>query len=207
MTRGNGIETLLMALAVAGTVQGLRWAGYDWTPREGGTAILMPGENYWSDSNVAVDAQGHLVLSIAPTSSAGGHVACAQVDGPNLGYGRYTWDVEGTVEQITEDENAVLGLFLYRNDENEIDIEYARWGQTAPEATNMDYVNQPQKPKSRGHFWSMPMGIAKQRHSLIWKSDSISWESRDITKSSVGKVVHTWSTTLAPIPKAEGALG
>jgi len=54
----------------------------------------------------------------------------------SLGYGTYQWQIDGTVDHY--DRNVVVGLFPYgpaaglgASGNNEIDIEYARWGNDA----------------------------------------------------------------------------
>jgi hypothetical protein len=69
-----------------------------------------------------------------------------------LGFGRYEWDVVGDVSSLGgADPNVVLGMFLYRNDTLELDIELARWGNAHATAHNADFVRRGTNIVSRYH--------------------------------------------------------
>eukprot|EP00727_Mastigamoeba_balamuthi_P010780 m51a1_g6324 hypothetical protein (314) ;mRNA; r:365929-366870 len=179
----------------------LRWSGYDWEVRDTAAETSGPGPNFFAASNVRVDANGALVLSIAPAASAGGRAASAQVTGPALGFGMYSWDIEGTVESLVADPNAVLGLSVYHDDFNEIDLVATRWGQASAKASNLAYTNQPGS-SGRTLQWRMPAGVAKHRQSFVWRPNSITWETRD---AASGKLLRRWTSRTAPIPDAQAA--
>ena len=91
------------------------------------TGRVGPGPNYFSASNVRVDAKGRLHLRIAKTQ---GRWYSAEIGlDHSLGYGTYTWTLASRVDQL--DANAVLGLFTYDDTSpahahREIDIEASR---------------------------------------------------------------------------------
>jgi len=109
---------------------GFTWAGHTWKVTQG----AMVAGNTGSLSNVFVDASGYLHLKIAQNGSAW---TCAELfTTDDLGFGTYQWQVEGALDKL--DKNVVLGLFPYgpargigKDGQNEIDIEFARWGNAA----------------------------------------------------------------------------
>ncbi|HXJ36632.1 MAG TPA: glycoside hydrolase family 16 protein [Candidatus Eisenbacteria bacterium] len=119
----------------AQAAHGIQWAGLTWIVREGGGS---PGPNHWNAGNVAVDGNGFLHLRIARD---GRRWTCAEVESTErLGFGTYTWVVDGLVAAL--DRKVVLGLFVYPTPDvgpdrtNEVDIEYARWGNAASRPGN-----------------------------------------------------------------------
>ena len=110
----------------------LRFSGYDWTVRAQG--VSGPGPNLWNPQNVRVDKDGNLHLRI--TRDAGGKWHCAELTSlKKFGFGRYEFQTTSGVDTL--DRNVVLGLFDYPtygedpDATNEIDIEFARWGNAA----------------------------------------------------------------------------
>lgn len=103
----------------------LNWAGYTWTIRSG---TGNPGNNNWSPNNVWKDSSGNLHLRFTRNGSyyAGAELSTQQ----RFTFGKFQWWVDGSLDQLHR--NLVLGLFLYDDEgmdgRNEIDIEYARWG-------------------------------------------------------------------------------
>lgn len=105
----------------------ISFSGYDWEVRSGTGG---PGPNDWSADNVFVDADGlHLKIS-----NSGSTWSCAEVTlTQRLGFGVYEFQLTGRPDLF--DRNVVLGLFNYPpadvgpDGTNEIDIEFAQWGQ------------------------------------------------------------------------------
>jgi hypothetical protein len=109
----------------------VQFSGYTWTIRNTGTATEGPGPNVFNGSNAWVDANGRLHLKITK-NTATGKWNCAEIySTQSFGYGTYQWQVEGAIGSF--DKNIVLGLFNYSgNDQHdEMDIEFARWGNDA----------------------------------------------------------------------------
>ena len=109
--------------AVASTIQ---FSGYTWNVKNG--SHLGPGPNYWSRKNVWVDDKGFLHLKITH-DSATGKWYCAEVSTQQtFGFGKWQFWVEGRIDKM--DKNVVLGLFNYSGNDgfDEMDIEWARWG-------------------------------------------------------------------------------
>jgi len=118
--------SFVLALVPGAFARTVDFAGYTWEVREGGGG---PGPNRWSADNVRVAADG-LHLRIA---GAGGQWTCAEVTLTQaLGFGTYAFELAGRPDRF--DRNIVLGLFDYPTPDigpdgtNEIDIEFAQWG-------------------------------------------------------------------------------
>ncbi|MCW4028951.1 MAG: hypothetical protein NWE92_04815 [Candidatus Bathyarchaeota archaeon] len=104
----------------------IKWSGYTWLVRNSNEKATNPGPNYWSNStqNVWLDSNGYLHLKITQRN---GKWYCAEVTCTQpLGYGTYAFYTIGRIDQL--DQNVVLGLFAYKDDTHEIDIEFAKWG-------------------------------------------------------------------------------
>ncbi len=122
------------AATLANTIQ---FSGLTWNVKSG-TLKMGPGPNYWSQSSVWVDANGYLHLKIKK-DPASGKWYCAEVyTQQNFGYGTYQFWVEGRIDKL--DKNVVLGLFNYSGNDgfDEMDIEFARWGNKAYK--NLNYT-------------------------------------------------------------------
>jgi hypothetical protein len=105
----------------------ITFSGYTWTVRNT-LNTQGPGPNYFKTENVSVDQDGylHLVIRKDPVS---GDWSSAEITADNLsGYGTYQFVVDGPLDKL--DKNIVLGLFNYSGKDglDEMDIEFARWG-------------------------------------------------------------------------------
>lgn len=123
------------AVAAARVVQ---FSGRTWYVRSS-PQLSGPGPNRFSDTakSVWVDATGALHLTIHREK---GKWQSSEVFSDVLGRGTYTWSVSSNVNAL--DRNVVLGLFSYLDDNHEIDVEIARWGNAA-DPTNAQFVVQP----------------------------------------------------------------
>lgn len=128
-----------------------------------------------------MDEDGNLHLKI---SNSNGGWSCAELyTDVKFGFGTYKWFVEGPIDKL--DTNVVLGLFTYGNPDgaNEIDIEVAKWGQTAPEAGNYFYTIYPHtvgaaKPVSSGTRISFDEGTYST-HQFIWSPTSVKLQGQN----------------------------
>lgn len=109
--------------SVSNTIQ---FSGYTWNIKHGNW--MGPGHNRWRSSNVWVDSSGYLHLKISYDSTVG-KWSCAEVSTQQtFGFGKWQFWVEGRIDKL--DKNVVLGLFNYSGNDgyDEMDIEWARWG-------------------------------------------------------------------------------
>ena len=112
----------------------ITFSGYTWNVKHSGTSQWGPGPNYWSRSNVWLDANNHLHLKIT-TSKRKWY--CAEVQTTqSFGYGTWRWTVQGPLAQL--DPNMVLGLFNYSGNDgfDEMDVEFAKWGNASNNLLN-----------------------------------------------------------------------
>jgi hypothetical protein len=120
------------ALAIGQVAQAatINWKGHTWNVTGGGMAGVCQG----SAANISVDASGYLHMKI--TNNGGTWTAAEIFSTDKIGFGTYQWQIDGPVDKL--DKNVVVGLFPYGpaagmggSGNNEIDIEYARWGNAA----------------------------------------------------------------------------
>jgi hypothetical protein len=113
------------------------FSGYEWKVRNT-TGTQGPGPNYFSGQSVWVDQKGFLHLYLHKDSLTGKWLCAEITTVENFGYGVYSFAVEGAIDKF--DRNIVLGLFNYsgRNEFDEMDIEFARWGNTS--YPNLNYT-------------------------------------------------------------------
>lgn len=108
------------------SVSTINFSGYTWNVRNNSKG--GPGPNYWSTKNVWVDKKGFLHLKITKNPLTNKWY-CAEVSTQKkLGFGKWQFWVEGNIDKM--DKNVVLGLFNYSGNDglDEMDIEWARWG-------------------------------------------------------------------------------
>jgi len=167
---------LLCLLATPGAVHArtIEFAGLTWTVKSG---YGGPGPNYWSDStdSVWVDTEGRLHMKIRQIA---GVWHCAEVLAQqSFGYARYTANLSSNPE--LNDPNAGVGVFTYKNDTEEIDIELTKWGNAADPDTGQ-FAVQPSAPgtSSRVRF---PTGLSgtnpPSTHHFTWSPDYIFYQS------------------------------
>lgn len=175
---GRAILIVPLLLSLAGFVPAqthINWQGHTWKITNGGMAGVAPGDS----SNVSVDANGFLHLSIVKESGKWTAAELFTVD--NLGFGTYQWVVEGDVWNM--DPVTVLGLFPYgpthgigKDATNEIDIEFSQWNNTC--VCNADFTVYPpvaraqHKPSYELNF-KVDKGTNLTTARMEWSSASI----------------------------------
>ena len=91
--------------------------------------------------------------------------------------------------------DVIAGVFIYRDDDDEIDLELGRWGDAG--AANAQFVVQP-GTGDRLHRFELPVGGST--HSIAWAPDSIRFASRAASDS-----IETWTFDGTPRPEPSGA--
>jgi hypothetical protein len=135
------VSALCIHFTTASPNATLEWMGHTWVPTNGGMAGVAKGD----PANVSIDSNGYLHLRIVNRNGA--YTAAEVFTTENLGFGTYQWQIEGAVDKM--DPSTVLGLFNYGakvhigvDAENEIDIEFSRWGDTC-HGCNADFTFYP----------------------------------------------------------------
>lgn len=180
--------------AAARTIQ---FAGLTWNVKTGGPA--GPGPNMWSDSleSVWVDSNGALHLKVR---QIGGVWHSAEVSTQqSFGHGTYLFNVASNADLF--DRNIIVGLFTFLDCDNEIDIEFARWGVVNNDAGQ--YVTQPAIAGNINRFDLAPAG-AISTHSFTWGPTSIFFQSyqgeHPALPANQQLRVHDWLYTGPDIP-------
>ena len=169
--------SLMIASQSVALSQTIKFSGYEWEVRSSESG--GPGPNAWKSRNVSVDSKGSLHLKI--TKDAKGW-SCAEITSKQkFHFGKYQFQVVGRIDKL--DKNIVLGIFNYPTPEvgpdttNEIDIEFARWGEQ--KNANGNFTIWPAIKDV--HQTSMTFEFALQgdytTHRFQWKSDQIKFQS------------------------------
>jgi hypothetical protein len=164
---GNGDKPYLPGRRV------ITFAGHKWIVSETGERGKTPGPNFFSSSeeNVWVDRQGRLHLKITHSN---GRWECAEVIRIGaVSHGEYTFRILSDINGF--DKNIVAGLFLYRDDQNEADIEFSRWGDEDSDAGQFTV-----QPSDReGNLFRFPVEKARKAstHIINWQKEYICFTS------------------------------
>jgi hypothetical protein len=147
----------------------INFAGMDWYVRSGKG---NPGNNLWNDDkqSVWVDNQNRLHLKIRYLN---GKWYAAEIRSVHpTHYGKHIFYVANRTDLL--DKNIVAAVFLYKNDRQEMDIEFSRWKHS--NAPNTQYVVQPEKPTNL-HKFNMVLNGNFSTHIIDWQPDNIHFES------------------------------
>ncbi|HWM93707.1 MAG TPA: DNRLRE domain-containing protein [Thermoanaerobaculia bacterium] len=163
------LVTLLMipSLSAAATVD---FAGITWDVRSGSGS---PGNGCWDDSpgSVWVDGQGRLHLKIRQVNG----IWCqAQVTARTFArYGRHDFYVDSGLENL--DPHAVFAMYLYKDDDHELDIEITKsFDWSSP--NNTWHVVQKICPGSVNRSFNVPWS-GTSTHSIEWLATSVRFDS------------------------------
>ena len=188
------------AFTLSDAISQIKWSDEIWNVR---TGTGGPGPNNWlaSNSNVWVDASGNLHLKIIKN---GDKWYCAEISSvKSFGYGEYTFQVSSNVENL--DKNIVLGLFTYKGDHEEIDIEFSRWGSILNNAGN--FTVQPSSSSSAKSTIDFPLNLtggyadSYSTHKFIWNPsevDFLSYYGHNLPVSN--NIIKDWQYTGSNIP-------
>ena len=160
----------------------LRFSGHDWDIKN---VSMGPGPNNFRENNVWCEADG-LHLRII---SQGGTWTTAEVTSrTRRHFGHYEFKVSGDALDSLPHDRVVLGLFNYppeefganRDGNNEIDIEFSKWGD--PNREPGQYVVYPAAPALKGQFRSQRFRFTQSAstttHRFTWQSNHVTFESR-----------------------------
>jgi hypothetical protein len=177
----------------------LEFSGYTWHVRDTQGSPSGPGPNIFSSSpqNVWLDSEGNLHLRITNNS---GVWHCGEIySEDSFGYGLYTFFTKSRIDII--DINAVLGLFSYLDDNNEIDIEFSRWGWET--GTNAGYTCQPWQTAGNTHPFYMTLTDDYSTHRFNWQASEIKYRSlygHYYEPPTPGHVIQSWNYTGPDVP-------
>lgn len=157
-----------------------------------------PGPNHWSDApdSVWVDAAGlHLRLREVGGTWYGAEVYSAACTRP----GTHRFYLDAALEDL--DVNVIAAPFLYRDDLNELDIEFARWGD--PTADVGQFVVQP----SAVERFELNLAGTYTTHTIRWRPTEvrfISVHGHYAFPPDPGLVIHRWRYAGPDLPEIDG---
>ncbi len=173
----------------------IAFSGATWTVKSSEPFATEPGPCVFSSANVSVDDAGRAHLSIVRRDD---RWTCAELVGDrSLGYGAYTFQIDGPVDALPPP--SVLGLFTFESLTRELDIEFSRF-LAGPQ--NAQFVVQPyQTPGNRSRF-DMP-ATARTSHRILWRADRVvftSWKGWAPYPPSVDDRIASFTYTGPDIP-------
>jgi hypothetical protein len=182
---------LFLGLELSIYAKDIEFGGYTWTVRSGRGG---PGPNAWDENNVWLDTSTNLHLKI---SLRDGKWSCAEVTmRKRLGFGRYQFQTTGRLDRL--DDNVVLGLFNYPTGDvgpdgtHEIDIEFARWGDSKNPMGN--YTVWPVVKSLKQVSKSFPFTLASDQttHRFIWSRERVKFWSLEGCRDDDREDISTW---------------
>jgi len=176
----------------------ISFAGHEWEVRSSAKEKQGPGPNYFSDSeeNVWVDNAGRLHLRITYRN---GKWLCAGLTLlKSHRYGRYVFEMGSRTDTL--DKNIVGGLFTYKNDTQEVDIEFSKWSV----AGNMDaqFAIQPSTRTGNKKRFYLNQNSNVTTHWFNWQKDRIDFASYygAIADTAASNTIQKWTYTGGDIP-------
>lgn len=177
----------------------INFSGYEWYVKSSDAEKTGPGPNYFSDSenNVWVDNDGRLHLKITFRNSRWN---CAEVIlRKSYGHNKYVFYLDSGPDKL--DKNIVWGLFTYKNDHEEIDIEFSRWSIEGNQEAQ--YAIQPSDIGANKTRFSLNLLGDSTTHFIDWRSDKISFASyygHILSPADDSDVINEWIYTGTSIP-------
>lgn len=182
------------------------WVVYDWSwDWVNRTNMIVNSTNC-----VSVDTNGWLHLSIR---NIDGHWWCGQVESIDwLGYGEYSWSVEGPLDRL--ESNTIVGLFCFDEPRgethHEIDIEVSR-ALVGGYASNLLYTVQPWYIPANGYQTPMVLTNTTTTHRFQWTPGKVHWLSyyghdREPGASNQVFAERVYESERVPVPPARGEI-
>jgi hypothetical protein len=170
----------------------LHFSGYEWNAKDSGS--MGPGPNAWSAKNIWVDPKGQLHLRI---SHRDGKWECGEVESTQrFGFGTYQFQIEGAIDKL--DPQIVLGLFNYPTRDvgvdgtNEIDIEFARWGNVKWPNGNFTVWPPIKDAKNGSDTFKFTLKRSDSTHRFTWDRHSVEFESKTGVDDKQSELIHAW---------------
>jgi hypothetical protein len=114
--------------------------------------------------------------------------------------------VTGPIDNL--DKNVVAALFLYHDDQSEIDIEFSKWGQGSP-IYNSQYVVQPWDTLGNREPFAMALSETATTHYINWSDSAVQFKSfhgHYDEPPNPANLIHEWLYTGSDIPAQEECL-
>lgn len=177
----------------------LTFSGYSWLVKSSFDKTVGPGPNFFSDSkeNVWFDQNGQLHLRITYANNRWNCASVSMIQSHSNG--RYLFYVDSRIDNF--DKNVVAGLFIYASDTEEIDIEFAKWGNNG--VSNSQFTVQPATVAGNGRAYSFNQPDSQSTHWFNWQAgriDFASFAGHSTTLPAASKIMQQWSYTGKNIP-------
>lgn len=186
---------------VTGEHRMLDFAGYHWDVKAG---FGNPGSNLWSNdtTHVYTDNQGRLHLTLKKKENDRWY-ASEVISRETFNYGTYTFYIDA--DPANYDPHVVAGIFLYRDEVNEIDIEFSRWGDQNNYQFGNFVIQPADYPGNQFQFPILASGTYTT-HRLVWKPDEVlfsSWHGH-YPEPPDGRMIAQWQYAGKHVPKPNG---
>lgn len=179
------------------------FSGYDWDVKHD-NVLQGPGPNWFSNDldDIYVDQNGYLHMHI--TERDGRWYATEVVSQDTMGYGTYTWTIEG--DFVNQPDNIVVGLFTWDNNtffeqaNSELDVELAKWGED--KENTLQYAVQPvafgpyYPERTNNPEGTEPWLIGVSTHEIHWTDSLVSFRSFHGEDKLEQNIISTWSFDL-----------
>ncbi len=170
----------------------IRFGGHRWVVKEG--ERLPPANNNWADDprSVWIGTDGKLHLEIR---KVGDVWYSAQITSQRFTrYGVHRFYIQSPVNDLSA--NVVLGLFLYADDHNEIDIEFKR---EVGSEHNAQYAIQPSFFPDHRHSFRLEYA-GPTIHEIDWQPDYVAFRAIAGDDPSAGRILQEWRFEGQSIP-------
>ncbi len=175
----------------------IMFSGYEWNVKQSKIEPMGPGPNAWESKNVWLDSKGSLHLKISHDAAAG-KWKCAEVATvKRFGFGTYEFMVAGSIDKF--DINTVLGLFNYPTPDvgedgtNEIDIEFAHWGNATYPPGNFTVWPPVKGQKNGSQTFDFSLNKSQESlHRFVWTKKSVSFESYTGSRGDPKSKILAW---------------
>ena len=164
------------------------WAGHLWDVHASDVPVGA-GPNRWTNTAAAVHVEGPSLLLTLQEDAVGWQAV--ELSTPVRRRPR-AFEVELEVGSL--DSRVVGGVFFYKDDTSEIDLEVARWGD--PDAAPFQYAVAPADTPDLLHRFEMAAG--RSRHRMRWRRRSIAWWSVSADRIS------RWTLRGPRVPRFDG---
>lgn len=184
---------------VASEHRTLEFSGYHWDVKAG---FGNPGGNLWSNdtNDVWIDDRGRLNLTLTKKEN-GRWYATEVISQETFEYGTFTFYLDA--EPAEYDPHVVAGIFLYQDENTEIDLEFSRWGDKENYQFG-NYVIQPADYPGNQFIFPVLTSGSYTTHQIIWKPDEVvfvSWHGHHETAPE-DRIIAQWQYTGRHIPPA-----
>ena len=175
----------------------INFSGYNWLVKDSGNTPTGSSNNLYS-SRCVVYNSGGLKLQIEQTNN---NVYCAEIESQlAFGYGTYYFYLNSRIDYLAP--NLVFGLSIYKDDNNEIDIEFSKWNNE--NTHNTQYVLQPISKSNHLHKFITKLNGDFSIHILQWLPKEINYKSLHghyNKQPKNGFIIQSWQYKGADITK------